>query len=75
MTDIDSDIINNALDNLIDLLVAAFQAIIDQLLDAIGGFAGNFIEGDLTANTPALLCLVLVMVGTGGILSYKLSKG
>lgn len=75
MVDIDSDIIEDALDTLIDNFITAFQNILDKILDAIGGFAGNFIEGDLTANSPALLCLVLVMIGTGSILGYKLSKG
>ena len=75
MTEIDSNIIDDALANLIDVLIAAGQNMVDQILDTVGGFAGNFVGGDLTANTPALLCLVLVMVATGGILGYKLSRG
>lgn len=75
MTDIDSDIIEDALDTLIDNFINAFQTILDKILEAVVDFGGNFIRGDLTANAPALLCLVLVMLASGGILGYKISKG
>lgn len=72
---VDSDPISDGVDTFIDALFAAFENIVDIFIGTVSDFAGNFISGDLTSNAPALLCLTLVLLGSGGVLAYKISRG
>jgi hypothetical protein len=72
---VDTNVIDDMLDTFIDAILDAFTGIAEYFIEAIGNFAGNFMEGDLTSNTPALLALTLVLITTGGVLAYKISRG
>jgi len=69
MVNVNTDII----DTVITSLITAFTALFTTLFDVILNLISNFLGGDLTANTPALLALVFVMLTTGGIMAWKIS--
>jgi len=62
----------DVLDTVIDLLISAFTTLFESFFGAILNFIGSFVGGDLTANSPALLALVLLMLATGGVMAWKI---
>jgi len=72
---VNTDPVGDMLDTFLDVIFDAGALIVGYFSDAIGGFIGDFIGGDISANTPALLSLFLVIIGTGAALAYKLSRG
>lgn len=72
---VDTGSIDDAADNFVNIIIEAFENLFGMFAEKIGDFLGNFISGDLTSNTPALLALTLVMIATGGVLAYKISRG
>jgi len=67
--------IDDAAENFINAILGAFETLFEIFAVKIGDFLGTFIAGDLTSNSPALLALTIVMIATGGVLAYKISKG
>lgn len=72
---VDTGAIDDAAENFVNIFIEAFENLFVIIAGKIGDFLGNFISGDLTSNTPALLALTLVMIATGGVLAYKISRG
>ena len=72
---VDTGAIDDAAENFVNIIIEAFETLFVIFAERIGGFLGNFVSGDLTSNSPALLALTFVMIITGGVLAYKISRG